>query len=53
MTTDNGSEVVGLKALDGYFDNLAATASNKKQFMSYVFLEITSLPQQTRNWWLS
>ena len=30
VTTDDGGKAVGLKALEGYFDNLATAKTNKK-----------------------
>ena len=30
VATNNGVDEVGMKALEGYFDNLTATASNEK-----------------------
>ena len=33
VTTGNGSDEVGIKALEGYFDNLAASTANKKSVL--------------------
>ena len=30
MTTDNGGDKVGMKDIEGYLDNLATAATNKK-----------------------
>ena len=37
VTTNNGGKLLGLKALNGYFENLAAAATNEKTILEQLF----------------
>ena len=54
-TVDNQLEVedVGIKALEGYFDNLAAAAVNEKSVLQQLALNNTTPPQVMRALWPS
>ena len=43
MTTDDGGDKVGMKALEGYFENLAVAATNNKSVIEQLVANISKL----------
>ena len=48
MATDNGVNEVGMKALEGYLENLAAAATNAKSVLDQLVTNNTKLTRHIR-----